>query len=386
METPNRHILHLDLDSFFVSVACLLNPLLKGKPVAIGEESNRSVVSSCSYEARRYGVRSAMPVYQAKRLCPQLIVVSHGRGQYGKYSGMVAQIIANEAPIFQQASIDEFYLDLTGLDRFFGCFQWASQLRQRIIKETGLPISFGLATNKMVAKVATGEAKPNGQLYVQPGTEKQFLAPLTIDKIPMAGDVTCRKLRSMGMETVKQLQNCPIEHLQRWLGKKHGELLWQRAQGIDHSQVQPDEEDAKSVSKEHTFETDVQDNDLLRKTIVRMTEKLAYQLRRDKQLSACVTIKLRLPNFETCTRQTTIAATCFDKPLTQTALQIFDQLRLTYPQPVRLIGVRLSNLTPTAAQQLNLFEPAEKLTQLYTAIDWVKTKYGAGKLVKAQGF
>lgn len=379
-----RHILHLDLDSFFVSVACLLNPALIGKPVAIGEESNRSVVSSCSYEARSYGVRSAMPVYMAKRLCPQLILVSHGRGQYSHYSKMVAQIIAHEAPVYQQASIDEFYLDLSGLDRFWGSYQWATQLRQRIMHETGLPISFGLASNKMVAKVATGQAKPNGQLYVLPGTEKEFLAPLSIDKIPMAGEVSCKKLRSMGIETIRQLQHCPVEHLQHWLGNKQGQLLWQRAQGIDNSVVEPYEEESKSISKECTFNTDIRDDMLLQKTIRRMTEKLAYTLRRQQMLATCVAIKLRRSNFETYTRQTTIAASCFDDVLTQAALVLFARLRQNYPQAVRLIGVRLSGLSNTQ-HQLNLFEPAEKLTQLYHAVDLIKSKFGQDKLVKAAG-
>ncbi|HRK26005.1 MAG TPA: hypothetical protein PK239_01825 [Chitinophagales bacterium] len=261
------------------------------------------------------------------------------------------------------------------------------RLRQRIIQETGLPISFGLASNKLVAKVATGEAKPNGQLYVEPGKEKEFLAPLSIAKIPMAGEVTCRKLRSMGLETVKQLQNCPVEHLQRWLGYKHGLLLWQSAQGIDDTAIKPDDydEEAKSVSKEHTFETDVSNDALLQKTIIRMTEKLAFTIRKDNLLATCVTIKLRLPNFTTLTRQTTLPATCFDLPLTQAALKLYAQLRAEFLQPVRLIGVKLSHFTHNAPQQLTLFEPTQQLNSLYQAIDTVKNKFGSDKLIKASG-
>ena len=195
---PDRTIVHMDMDSFFVSIECLERSELKGKPLIIGGSSDRGVVASCSYEARKFGVHSAMSSKMAKRLCPQAIWLQGDMEKYSKYSGMITDIIADKAPLYEKASIDEFYLDVSGMDKFFGCFKWTGELRQYIIKQSGLPISFGLSANKTVSKIATGESKPNGQLQIPYGTEKSFLAPMPVRKIPMIGPKTSEYLNNLG--------------------------------------------------------------------------------------------------------------------------------------------------------------------------------------------
>ncbi|HEY1008036.1 MAG TPA: DNA polymerase IV, partial [Sphingobacteriaceae bacterium] len=209
-----RHIVHIDLDSFFVSVERLSDPSLNGRPVIIGGTGRRGVVASCSYEARKFGVRSAMPMGQARSLCPQAIVIRGNYSEYSKASRLVTDIIQAEVPLFEKTSIDEFYIDLTGMEKFFGCYKLATELRQKVIRETGLPISFGLSGCKVVSKVATGQAKPNGQLYVEHGREKEFLAPLMVGKIPMIGDKAVQTLASMGIYKVGDLQKQDLRHLQ----------------------------------------------------------------------------------------------------------------------------------------------------------------------------
>ncbi|HET8829626.1 MAG TPA: DNA polymerase IV, partial [Pelobium sp.] len=252
-----KQIVHIDLDSFFVSVECRKNPDLLTKPVAIGSTSGRGVVSSCSYEARKFGVHSAMPCRQAQKLCPELIFVSSDFSAYSDASKEVTQIIAEAVPLFEKSSIDEFYIDLTGMDKFFGTLKYANELRERIIKETGLPISFGLAKNKTVAKIATGFAKPNGFKHVEYGTEKAFLAPLNISKIPMIGKKTTEKLNQLGYFTIADLQKLPKSSLIAKFGKQ-GAVIYQKANALDESSITP-YVDRKSISTEHTFGTDTHD-------------------------------------------------------------------------------------------------------------------------------
>ena len=214
-----RNIVHMDLDTFFVSCERLIDSKLNGKPVLIGGTSDRGVVASCSYEARRFGIHSAMPMRMAKQLCPEAIVLRGNTGIYSKYSDMVTEIIKEDVPLYEKSSIDEFYIDLSGMDKFFGCHQLASELRSRIIKETGLPISFGLSINKTVSKIATGEAKPNNQIRIDSGLEKPFLAPLSVRKIPMVGEVTYKSLCDLGIKRIKTVQEMPFEMMSKVLGK-----------------------------------------------------------------------------------------------------------------------------------------------------------------------
>jgi DNA polymerase IV len=380
MGTPQRYIAHFDLDSFFVSVEVLLNPALKGKPVIVGGSAERGVVSTCSYEARKFGVKSAMPMKIAMQRCPQAIVVQGAYANYAHYSAMVTDIIANRAPLFEKASIDEFYIDLTGMDKYDDPFQWTIRLRNEIIQSTGLPISFGLAGNKMVAKIATDMAKPNGYIQVPPGKEKEFLAPLPVSKISGVGEHTLQILESMGVQTIQQLSQTPRSLLIHRLGKM-GESLYEKAQGIHTSPVQPFHE-AKSVSSEHTFEENITDTEALITELVRLTEKVAYSLRQDGQLAGCIAVKIRYPDFETRSRQTTIAPSCRDDEFIPAAIQLLQDLYAT-GTPVRLLGVKLSEFTREPIQP-SLFEDAAKKQHLYQAIDDVKNKFGKTALQKAR--
>ena len=377
---PQRYIAHFDLDSFFVSVEVLNDPTLKGKAVIVGGSKDRGVVTTCSYEARKFGVRSAMPMKQAMKLCPHAILVRGTRGEYSKYSRMVTDIIAAKAPLFEKASIDEFYIDLTGMDKFFDPYQWTIDLRNEVIEKTGLPISFGLATNKMVAKIATDEAKPNGYLFVQPGMEKIFLAPLSVNKFSGVGEHTFEKLKEMGIYTIQQLSDTSIDVLEKKLGK-YGADLWNKSQGIHHGEVHPYHE-AKSISTENTFEENKSDLNFLLCELVRMTEKIAYELRKDEKLAGCIAVKIRYPDFETTSRQTTIDYTFRDDELIPQAIDLFHKLYRP-GEPVRLLGVRLSELTNEATQG-SLFDDAEQKTKLYEAIDAVKDKFGKSLLQKAR--
>lgn len=378
----NRTIVHMDLDSFFVSVECLHNKSLLGKPLLIGGTSDRGVVASCSYEARKFGVHSAMPIRLAKRLCPDAIIMHGDYEQYTKYSNMVTDIIKEDAPVYEKTSIDEFYLDLSGMDRFFGCYKWTTELRQKIQKKSGLPISFGLSRNKTVSKVATGEAKPNGQLQVEKGTEKPFLGPLSVTKIPMVGEKTTQVLRGLGVEKIQTIQQMPVELMQNVFGE-NGIVIWKKANGIDNSPVEPYSE-RKSISTEETFDKDTIDVKKLYALLVGMTEKIAYQLRSEKKLTACITVKIRYSDFDTHTKQTRIPYTGADHILIKKVTELFESLynrRLL----VRLIGVRFSHLV-YGNYQINLFEDTHEIINLYQAIDRIKTKYGENSLLRAVSF
>jgi DNA polymerase-4 len=380
MNSHQRIIAHFDLDAFFVSVECLNDPSLKGKPIIVGGRE-RGVVAACSYEARKYGIHSAMPMKTALRLCPHVTVVGGSRGEYSRYSRWVTEIIAAKAPLFEKASIDEFYLDLTGMDKYFNPYQWTIDLRQEIIDKTGLPISFGLAGNKMVAKIATDEAKPNGYLYITFGREKEFLAPLKVNKIPGVGEHMFQALRDLGIETIEHLGAQPIELLESRFGKYGGDL-WNKAHGIHHGEVVPYHE-AKSISTESTFEENILDTDRLLTELVGMTERVAYELRQDNKMAGCIAVKIRYPDFETTSRQNTIAYTFYDDELIPKAKDLFHKL-YRKGQAVRLLGVRLSELTDEAVQT-NLFSNVEKKTELYKAIDDVKNRFGGNSLTKATG-
>ena len=376
-----RHIAHLDLDTFYVSVECLLNPKLIGKPVLIGGSGDRGVVASCSYEARKFGIHSAMPMRVARRLCSHAIVVRGDMEAYSKYSRLVTEIIKDSVPLFEKSSIDEFYVDLTGMEKFFGCKLFTDELKRKVVTESGLPVSYGLASNKLVSKVATNEVKPNGQLEIPFGVEKSFLAPLSVAKIPGVGTKTSYLLLKMGVETVKVLSEIPVEMLQNLLGK-NGTELWRRANGIDETPVIPYHEQ-KSISTENTFDQDTIDVNFLHGELVRMTERIAFDLRKQNRLTGCVTVKVRYSDFETYTKQATIAYSNADHILLKTAKELFDKV-YQRRQLVRLIGVRFTHLIP-GNYQINLFEDTQEMIRLYQAIDSVKKRFGEQKLMRAVG-
>ena len=379
--TPQRTIAHLDMDAFFVSVECLKNPVLKGKPLLVGGKSDRAVVAACSYEARRFGIHSAMPMKLARRLCPQAIIISGDMESYSRYSQTVTDIIAYKVPHFEKASVDEFYIDMTGMDRFFGCSLYTSEIKKLIHKETGLIISYGLAANKLVSKVATDEAKPNGQLEIPFGNEKDFLAPLPIMKLPMVGNKTGHLLMQMGVRTVQTLSEIPIEMMENLLGK-NGIELWRRANGIDETPVIPFHEQ-KSISGERTFDSDTIDTGFMRAQLVRLTEKNESDLRHQDKLTGCVTVKIRYAGFDTVTKQMMIPFTALDHLLIKTVLKLFEKLydrRLL----VRLLGVRFTNLVP-GNYQISLFDDSDEQIRMYQAIDKLHKRFGKNLIRRASG-
>jgi DNA polymerase-4 len=381
MSQNQRIVSHLDMDAFFVSVECLRNTKLKGKPLLIGGHSDRAVVAACSYEARKFGIHSAMPMKLARRLCPQANVISGDHEQYSHYSSVVTDIIKSEVPRFEKASIDEFYIDMTGMDRFFGCSKFTTELRGKITKETGLPVSYGLAANKMVSKVATNEAKPNGQLEIPFGFERSFLAPLPIQKMPMIGNKTAEQLKQLGIRIIKTLSEIPADLLTSMFGK-NGTELWRRANGIDETPVTPYREQ-KGMGKEETFDKDTIDLQFLEKELSGMTQKLAFDLRRQNRLTGCITVKLRYSNFDTVTKQCTIPYTCSDHLLVPKVRDLFRKLydrRLL----VRLAGVRFTHLIP-GSHQIDLFQDSQEMIRLYKALDSVNHQYGRFLIMWANG-
>lgn len=376
---PERAIIHMDLDTFFVSVECLRDSRLKGKPLIIGGTGNRGVVASCSYEARLFGIHSAMPARLARQLCPDALFISGDMEAYTRFSATITGIIREESPLFEKASIDEFYIDVSGMERFFGAFKWARELRRKIINETGLPISMGLSVNKLVSKVAVGEYKPNGEKQIPAGKEQDFLAPLSVKKIPMVGEKTTQFLYDMGIRTVRTLREMPLKMLQSAFGK-NGIVLWNKANAIDNSPVVPYTEQ-KSISTESTFSADTIDVHRLRSILIAMVEKLTFKLRKKKKLTSCITVKIRYSNFDTEIKQAHIPYTSSDQTLIKLALELFDKL-YTRRMRLRLVGVRLSNLVH-GHYQINLFDDTEEVIRLYQAMDRIKARYGSGALVRA---
>jgi DNA polymerase-4 len=371
----------MDLDTFFVSCERRIDSRLNNKPILIGGTSDRGVVASCSYEARKYGVHSAMPMRMAKQLCPEAIVLRGNSGVYTKFSKEVTDVIQQTVPLYEKSSIDEFYIDLTGMDRFFGCHQLATELRTKIIKETGLPISFGLSVNKTVSKIATGEAKPNNQLKIDYGLEKDFLAPLSVRKIPMVGEKTYNALCDLGIKQIRTVQEMPVNMMERVFGK-HGITLWKKANGVDNSPIVPYHE-RKSISTERTFDKDTIDIHKLNGIITAMAENLIFQLRRGNKLTACVTFKIRYSDFQTYTKQKMIPYSAADHiilPIVMDLYRTLYQRRLL----VRLVGVRFSHLV-SGGHQINMFEDDEKVLSLYHAMDKMRERFGDRAVMRASG-
>ncbi len=381
INSTDRSIVHMDLDTFFVSCERLIDSRLNNKPVLIGGTSDRGVVASCSYESRRFGIHSGMPMRMAKQLCPEAIILRGNSGVYTKYSKLVTDVVKDSVPIYEKSSIDEFYIDLTGMDKFYGCNQFATELRQRITKETGLPISFGLSINKTVSKIATGEAKPDNQKYIDRGNEKYFLAPLSIRKIPMIGEKTFYKFCDLGVRRIKTLQEMPVELMTKVFGK-NGSTIWLKANGIDNTPVIQYKE-RKSISTERTFDKDTIDIVKLKSILVAMSENLVFQLRRGNKVTSCVTFKIRYSDFQTYTLQKRIPYSSADHIIIPIVLSLYKKLyqrRLM----VRLIGVRFSHLV-SGGHQINLFHDKENIISLYQAMDKMRERFGDRAVIRASG-
>ncbi|MCT2561829.1 DNA polymerase IV [Chryseobacterium herbae] len=376
-----RAIVHMDLDTFFVSCERKNNSALNGRPIIIGG-GDRGVVASCSYESRYFGVRSAMPIKMALKLCPEAKVIRGDMDFYSKMSHEVTEIIEEKVPLMEKASIDEFYLDLSGMDRFFGCYQWTQELASRVMKNTGLPISFALSNNKTVSKIGTGEAKPIGHMEIKESMIRPFLNPLSIKKIPMVGDVTFQLLSRVGIRTIHTLSEMPPEMLQNLLGK-NGQELWKKANGIDNTPVVPFTE-RKSISSEHTFEIDSIDIAGIKTLITGMAEQLAHQLRQEKWLTSTIVVKIRYSNFDTETKQCRVSYTSADHTISRCALELFDKI-YTRRMRIRLVGLKLTGLVH-GEYQMNLFEDTQEMISLYQAMDHIKIRFGKQAVRRASGF
>ena len=381
MKTDQRTIVHLDLDTFFVSCERLLDSRLNNRPVLIGGLSDRGVVASCSYEARKYGIRSAMPMRLARQLCPEAVIIRGNSGTYSKFSDMVTEIIKEYVPVYEKSSIDEFYVDLSGMDAYFGCMKYASELRARIIKETHLPISFGLSVNKTVSKIATGIAKPNNQLHIRKGKERPFLSPLPVRKIPMVGEKTHQMLCHLGVKVIRTVQEMPLEMMESVFGK-NGTAIWKKANGIDNTPVIPFNE-RKSISTERTFDKDTIDVAKLRSLLIAMAENLAFQLRRGQKLTGCITVKIRYSDFQTQTLQNRIPYTSADHIILPKVKELFGKL-YNRRMLVRLVGVRFSNLVG-GNYQMNMFEDSAEIISLYQAMDRIRDRFGDRAVMRAEG-
>ena len=376
----DRAIVHMDLDTFFVSCVRLQNSGLEGIPLIVGG-GDRGVVASCSYEARKFGVRSAMPIKMAMRLCPEAKIVKGDMELFSKYSQTVTQVIEEKAPVMEKASIDEFYLDITGMDKFYGSYKWTNELAASVTRETGLPISFALSVNKTVSKIATGEGKPRGNLQIMPAQVQHFLNPLSIRKIPMVGEATSNLLSRIGIRNIATLAEMPSDVLRQMMGK-NGVELWKKANGIDNTPVQPYRE-RKSLSTEDTFHQDTTDIKQLRYILTGMVERLAYQLRQENWLASTVVVKIRYSNFDTEPKQATIPYTSADHTLTKVVLELFEKL-YQRRMSLRLVGVRFSGLV-RGEHQINMFEDTVEMIQLYQAMDRMKNRFGADSVMRCSG-
>ncbi len=377
----SRSIVHMDLDTFFVSCERLVNPKLNGIPLIIGGSYDRGVVASCSYEARKFGVRSAMPMKLALRHCPNAKVIKGDMQLYTDYSHTVTQIIEEKSPVMEKASIDEFYLDISGMDKFFGCYKWTSELAHKVTKETGLPISFALSINKTVSKIGTGEAKPIGKLEIREDMVKPFLNPLSIKKIPMVGDATFLLLSRVGIRKIETLSEVPIDVLEKLLGK-NGKEIWKKANGIDETPVEPYTE-RKSISTEQTFEQDTMDIAKVKSLLVAMVEKLAFQLRKEEWLTSVVSIRIRYNNFDTEMKQSKILYTSCDHILLDKVTDLFDK-HYNRRMRLRLIGIKFSGLV-RGTYQIDMFEDTTEMMSLYQAIDKMKKRFGYGAIMRCAG-
>lgn len=377
----DRQIIHMDQDAFFVSVEVRKDPRLAGQPVIIGSLSDRGVVASCSYEARKFGVHSAMPAKMARMLCPHAIWIRGNMDTYSKASNEITEILRDSVPLIEKASIDEHYIDMTGMDRFHGTLRYAHELRQKVISETGLPISLGLSVNKTVSKMATNECKPNGELNVEKTGVQPFLNPLSIRKIPGLGEKTFIKLSDMGIKRIHTLAQVHPDYMQSILGK-NGVWLLQKAKGIDNSPVIPYHEQ-KSVGSQVTFKNDSIDIESINHLLTSMVMDLAFELRQKQKLTACITVTIRYATFEDVTRQARIPYTSLDSFLVNKTKELFKELYQKRTL-IRLVGVRFTNLV-NGFEQIDLYTESEEQYSLCQAMDKIRKRFGPHAITLASG-
>jgi DNA polymerase-4 len=373
----NRTIMHIDLDSFFVSVEQVLNPELKDKPVVVGGNPNRrGVVATASYEARTFGLRSGMPLVTAARLCPEAILIEGNFTKYREYSKKFMTIISEFSPFIEPVGIDEAYLDVTGFESIHGTIrQMADKIKQRIRSELGLSASIGIASCKVVAKVASDLSKPDGLIEVLPSEERNFLAPMPVEELPGVGKSTVKVIKNLGVYTIGALSRMPLHTLKRRLGTA-GEMLHRLANGIDDREVLTPGE-AKSISRETTFREDTKDRSFLESTLWAESEKVGADLRRKGKQAKCVNLKLRFADFSTITRSQTLQKGIdTDQAIFETGISLLDRALTSEKQEVRLIGIGISNLVETSRQSTLFASSNRKLENLNKVIDNIRDRYG----------
>jgi len=370
-------IMHIDLDAFFVSVEQASNPELRGKPVVVGgKPGSRGVVATASYEARAFGLHSAMPLVTAVRLCPQAIFIEGNYHHYAEVSKKFMAILADFSPFLEPMGLDEAYMDVTGFESLYGSIhQMAMKIKQRVKDELGIIASIGIASCKVVAKVASDESKPDGLIEVPQGGEAAFLAPLAIRKLPGVGKKTEQVLIGLGIRTIGQLARMPPTALKSRFGV-FGDMLYRHANGLDNSPVTPPGE-AKSISRETTFEEDTHDNVFLSATMRYLSEKVGADLRSYGKQAKCVSIKVRYSDFTTITRQRTLSQlTDIDQAIFETGNDLLQKAIETERQAIRLIGIGVSNLSEPGRQLMLMNDTEQRLEKLNRAVDRIRDKYG----------
>jgi DNA polymerase-4 len=360
------------MDTFYVSCERIINPKFNNLPLIIGG-GDRGVVASCSYEARKFGVSSGMPMRRALMVCPQATVIRGDMEYYLRKSHEVTQILGEKAPVMEKASVDEFYLDLTGMDRFHGSYKWTSETARFITKETGLPLSFALSVNKTVAKIGTGQGKPYGNLEIPAGIVRPFLDPLPVCKIPQVGTATSNLLSRIGIRQIRTLSETPLKVVQNLLGRESGTDIWKKANAIDNAPVLPMRE-RKSMSEERTFDQDTMDIVRLKGMLVGMVEKLCFQLRSETWLTSTVVVKVKYANFDTHTKQCRVDYTSVDHVLQAKVDALFDSL-YNRRMRLRLVGVTFTGLK-RGTYQIDLFDDTIEMMKLYEAMDRMKKRFG----------
>jgi len=371
-----RTIFHLDLDAFFVSVERILDPSLKGKPVIVGGDPKygRGVVAACSYEARQYGLHSAMPIRTAYRLCPHGIYMHGNHNEYCRFSDAVENILVKYAPLVEQASIDEFYLDMTGCQKIYGSmFSFASFIQNEIWTKLSLPCSIGIGSNKTIAKIASDCMKPTGITYVLPGMEKHFLNPMPVETIPGVGTVTLKDLNSKGIYKIGDITALPQEYFAAAYGK-YGIDLWRKANG-EGTEYLTIRREQKSISKETTFGEDVTSHEVIKNTLFELSGKICQTMRNHGRIASTINVKLRYSDFQTLTRSRTIKPTDDDKIVFDIAWQLLSKAH-TRRVAVRLVGVGLTNFSKYSEQEF-LFETEEiKRKKMFRAITKIRDRFG----------
>lgn len=384
IRAPARSIIHIDLDAFFASVEEIENPALESLPLIVGgAPGERGVVASCSYAARKYGVRSAMPMAMALRLCPQAVVTPPQHGVYSRYSRRVMAVLVEFAPVIEQMSIDEAFLDVSGCEHLHGSAEaMARRIQERIADDIGLPCSLGVAANKTVAKIATESGKPRGLVVVPAGAEAEFLAPFNVEAIPGVGKKTAERLRYMGIRAVRDLARAPLVRLREEFGV-HGDGLYRLARGIDDSPV-VSEHETKSISQERTFASDTTDAAQIQRCLLACAQRVASELRGQELMARTVTLKLRFEGYETISRGLTLSlASDVDDVLFNAGLALL-QRAWSGRRKIRLVGLRASNLVSEVAYQLQLFEDvSDKQARIAGTIDEIRARFGKDAIVRA---